>query len=131
MQESETDFSRLHQVVVDALRQIQNQIRWKPGKDEQHLQTRIDYGHLPAASTLADYEAIIATVVNDEAAVVYVYLWQQDVYPTIVGRHGNRRWLVMFGLDGIMETAFPPADPVRYLSDARFHRLGTVQELMA
>jgi hypothetical protein len=36
----------------------------------------------------------------------------------------------MFGLNGIMETAFPPDDPVAYLADVRFQLLGSMQELM-
>lgn len=108
MQQPDPDFPQIRQNVIEALRLIQNQIQWKPGKDKQHLQTRTDYGYLPPESTLAAYEAIIHTIIHDETAVVYVYLWQQDVYPTIVGNFSNRRWLVMFSLQGIMETAFPP-----------------------
>ena len=39
------------------------------------------------------------------------------------------RWLVMIGLDGIMETAFPPENPAIYLAHLRFQRLGTLEEL--
>lgn len=130
MQQFDPDFSQLHQRVLNALQQVHSQLRWKPGKDEQNLQTRIDYGHLPPESTLAAYEAIINTIVHAETANVYVYTWQQDLYPTIVGQYNNQRWLVMFSLEGIMETAFPPTDPDRYLSNDRFHHLGTVEELM-
>jgi hypothetical protein len=36
----------------------------------------------------------------------------------------------MFGLNGIMETAFPPDDPDEYLADERFRFLDGLQELM-
>jgi hypothetical protein len=39
------------------------------------------------------------------------------------------RWLVMVGLDSVMETAFPPEDPETYLANLRFQRLGTLEEL--
>ena len=43
----------------------------------------------------------------------------------------GRRWLVMFDLEGVMETAFPPTDPEVYLSDPCFQYLGTMKELLA
>jgi hypothetical protein len=109
---------------------IQASIQWKPGKDIQHLKTRIHYGHLPGSATLIDYEAIIAHIVGDKTAVVYVYAWTQSIYPTIVANYQNRQWLVMFGLNGVMETAFPPTKPDEYLADPRFRYIGTVQELL-
>ncbi len=78
---------------------------------------------------MADYEAIIASILHDSSADVYVYLWQSNaVYPTVVANHDAGLWLVMFGLDGIMETAFPPTDPEQYLSDSRFQYLGTIED---
>ncbi|SKB16111.1 conserved hypothetical protein [Planktothrix sp. PCC 11201] len=38
-------------------------------------------------------------------------------------------WLVMIGLDGVLETAFPPDDPKGYLSNSAFIYLGSVKEL--
>jgi hypothetical protein len=123
--------SKLRAQVVTAIRQLQTIIRWKPGKDLQHLQTRLEYGHLPPSAKLADYEMIIANILSQAAADVYVYIWRQDVYPTIMGNYENHRWLVMFSLNGVMETAFPPTDPEAYLADSRFHYMGTIQELLA
>jgi hypothetical protein len=123
--------SKLRAQVVTAIRQLQTIIRWKPGKDLQHLQTRLEYGHLPPSAKLADYEMIIANILSQAAADVYVYIWRQDVYPTIMGNYENHRWLVIFSLNGVMETAFPPTDPEAYLADSRFHYMGTIQELLA
>lgn len=117
--------------IATAIKALQERIRWKPGKDIQHLRTRQEYGHLPASATLADYEALIAGILDDVEADVYVYVWQSEaIFPTVVGSHGDRRWLVMFGLDGVMETAFPPTDLASYLSDPRFQYLGTMQEFV-
>lgn len=106
------------------------EIRWKPGKDTQHLETRIKHGHLPDTATLNDYHAIIAAILNSDTADVYVYVWKGAVYPTVVDKHDDRCWLVMFSLAGVMETAFPPEDPDEYLADERFQRIGTAQELL-
>lgn len=122
---------RLRKQVANALRDVQTQVRWKPGKDVEHLRTRIDYGHLPADAGLDDYETIISDVLNNPASEVYVFVWQDDAYPTVVAEHEGRRWLVMFSLSGIMETAFPPSAPDEYLADPRFQYLGTVQELLS
>ena len=112
-----------------AVQKIRTEIRWKPNKDTQHLLKRIDKGHLSPGATMADYEAIISTVVSTPSAVVYVYDWHGTLYPTVVAYIEGRRWLVMFTEEGLMETAFPPTEPDDYLADPRFVRLGVLQEL--
>jgi hypothetical protein len=104
-------------------------VRWRPGKDIQHLAKRIELGHLPVGTTLAEYEAIIIRVILTSIAEVFVCRWGYIVYPTIVAEVERVRWFVMVGLDGVMETAFPPEDPEAYLANPRFHRLGTLEEL--
>lgn len=104
-------------------------MRWKPGKDRQHLQRRIALGHLEPEAQLDDYEAVISALVHNAYAEVYVYVFDDQIYPVVVGTVGNQCWLAMFSLDGVMETAFPPTDATSYLSDSRFVRLGTLQEL--
>jgi hypothetical protein len=129
MQQSETSLPEFHARVRSAIQAIQGKIRWKPGKDVQHLQTRLRYGHLPTAATIADYETIITSLLNNLQADVYIYHWGQDIYPTLVNTYQDQRWLVMFGLNGVMETAFPPTDPEEYLADPRFQYLGKMEEL--
>ena len=121
---------RLREQIAAAIRQIRAEIRWKPGKDVEHLRTRIHYGHLPPDATLDDYEEIIATILHDPDATVFAFIWKNDVYPTIVAKYRGRQWLVMFSLSGVMETAFPPTDPDEYLADPRFQYVGAVQELL-
>ena len=115
--------------VVAAIRLIQAGVRWKPGKAQQHLRKRIALGHLEPDARLDDYEAVISALVHNAYTEVYVYVFKDRNYPVVVGTIGNQRWLAMFGLDGVMETAFPPTDATSYLSDSRFVRLGTLQEL--
>jgi hypothetical protein len=116
--------------IRNAIRQVKSKIEWKTGKDLAHLRTRINYGHLPASATISTYEAIIETVVADPSSDVYVFRWQHALYPTVVGKHQGDLWLVMFGLSGIMETAFPPSDPESYLADPRFDYVGVLQEVL-
>jgi len=121
---------KLKTQVAHAIRQVQSQIRWKSGKDIQHLKRRVDFGHLAPDATVNDYEAIIAAILNTPLADVFIFTWGDTPYPTVVAERGGRRWLVMFSLSGIMETAFPPDDPREYLSDARFRHLGTLRDLL-
>jgi hypothetical protein len=115
--------------VVAAIRLVQAGVRWKPGKAQQHLRKRIALGHLEPESQLDDYEAVISALVHNAYSEVYVYVFDVQIYPVVVGTVGNQRWLAMFGLDGVMETAFPPTDMASYLSDSRFVKLGILQEL--
>jgi hypothetical protein len=70
--------------VVEAIRQLRDQVRWKPGKARQHLAKRIALGHLPPETTVADYEALIRRVVQTPTAEVFVYRWGEHAYPTVV-----------------------------------------------
>jgi hypothetical protein len=115
--------------IADAIRRLREGVHWRPGKDAQHLAKRIELGHLPVGTTLAEYEAIIIRVINTSRAAVFVYSWGETLYPTVVAEVDEARWLVMIGLDSIMETAFPPEDPEKYLANLRFQRLGTLEEL--
>ena len=115
--------------IADAIRRLREGVRWRPEKDVQHLAKRIELGHLPVGTTLAEYEAIIIRVIRTSTAEVFVYRWGESLYPTVIAEVEGVRWLVMVGLDSIMETAFPPEDTVTYLTNRRFQRLGTLEEL--
>jgi hypothetical protein len=130
MNRDELSLPAQKQLIRAAIRFIRSRIQWKPGKDIQHVQTRIRYGHLPATATVAAYEAVIRRILNDESADVYLYVWEAKAYPTIVSTYQNRLWLVMFDMNGVMETAFPPTDPDEYLADPRFQFLGKLEELI-
>ena len=115
--------------ITDAIRRLRERVRWRPGKNTQHLAKRIELGHLPFGTTLAEYEATIIRVISTSTAEVFVYRWGEILYPTVVAEVEGTRWLVMIGLDSIMETAFPPENPATYLTNLRFQRLGTLEEL--
>ena len=116
--------------IAQALRQVQAQIRWKPGKAHKHLSKRKDQGHLPPQATLAEYEAIIQAVVRHPEALIYVYRYGSTDYPTVVASCEGQIWLVMFGLDGVMETAFPPGEPDTYFDrDPRYIPVGSIERL--
>jgi hypothetical protein len=115
--------------IVDAIRRLREGVHWRPGRNTRHLAKRIELGHLPVGTTLAEYEAIIIRVISTSTAEVFVYRWGETLYPTVVAEVEGTRWLVMVGLDSTMETAFPPEDPDAYLTNLRFQRLGTLKEL--
>jgi hypothetical protein len=83
----------------------------------------------PENATLDTYKIIIATIVTNSDSQVYIYRYQQLIYPTITLSLNNTLWLVMIGLDGILETAFPPSNPQQYLSNPAFIYIGNLKEL--
>jgi|SRR5882724_708573 len=115
--------------ITDAIRRLRERVRWRPGKDTQHLAKRIELGQLPVGTTLAEYDAIFIGAISPSTAEVVVYRWGEPVYPTVVAAVAGVRWLVMVGLDSVMETACPPEDPETDLANLRFQRLGTLEEL--
>lgn len=117
--------------VASAIRQIQSGVRWKPGKGRLHLEKRIRQGHLPPATTLVEYEAIILAIVSHPDAFVFIYRYGSTDYPTLVAPYKGRIWLAMFSLDGIIETAFPPDEPDTYFSaDPRYIPVGPAKEML-
>ncbi|MBI3328832.1 MAG: hypothetical protein HYZ81_19280 [Nitrospinae bacterium] len=55
--------------------------------------------------------------------------WGETLYPTVVAEVAGIPWLVMLGLYGMGERAFPPEAPETYLAHPQFHRLRTLEEL--
>jgi hypothetical protein len=119
------------QRIVVAIKQVRLILRWKPRKERKHLVKRIKRGHLPSGTTLAQYEAIIRDVVSNSAAQVYVFRFGQTDYPTVVAPIASRLWLVMFSLEGVLETAFPPDNPHSYFQDPRYIQVGKMQEVLS
>jgi hypothetical protein len=114
---------------TDAICRLRERVRWRPGKDTQDLAKRIERGQLPVGTAVAEYEAIIIGAIRPSTAEVFVYRWGEPVYPTVVADVEGVRWLVMVGLESVLETALPPEDPEAYLANLRFQRLGTLEEL--
>ena len=116
--------------ILYALRRVQASIQWRPDRAAQHLEKRKRQGHIGPETTLAEYQAIIAAVLHHPDAFVYVYRFGHSDYPVITAPVRGRTWLVMFGLDGILETAFPPDDPATYFGgDPRYIAVGPIKEL--
>jgi hypothetical protein len=120
---------KLLATIFEAFRAARTNVQWKSGKDIQHLAKRIRLGHLATDAKLIDYEAIIIEVLNNSEARVYVFFYNDKPYPTLVATVVDKDWLVMMGLDGFMETAFPPDDPVNYLADPAFVYVGVLKEI--
>jgi hypothetical protein len=120
----------LRTLLIDAIRHIRAKVRWKAGKDIEHLEKRIRFGHLAVSTTIAQYESIITEVVHDNRAEIYLFQYRDSLYPTFVSTVQGTVWLVMIGLNGVIETAFPPSDPDTYLSDPAYLYVSEVEELL-
>jgi hypothetical protein len=70
-------------------------------------------------------------VTSNRKANVYAYVYEQVIYPTLTAIVGDRLWLVMMRMDGILETSFPPDDPEKYLNNNYFIYLGVMEELLS
>lgn len=121
--------SDLHARAAAATKLVQEQIRWRPNSAEWHLGKRKRRGHLTASTSLADYERIIQTVVTTPIASIYAYHDHGAVYVVIVTVVQNRTWLVMFDMNGILESAYIVDRPKHYLSKPAFELLGRLEEL--
>ena len=120
----------LEKQITSAIRSVQSQVRWRPGSAARHLLKRRLRGHLPADATLSDYERVILTVLEDADAQVYVYRHNDTPYVAVVTVIQSQHWLVMFTLDGLMESAYIVEHPDRYLSKPVFDLLGSLSEVL-
>jgi len=120
----------LHAQIVSAIQSVRSQVRWKPGSAAGHLLKRKLRGHLSPDATVDDYEHIILATLEDERARVYVY-WHNEVpYVSVAAVIQNRHWLVMFSLDGWMESDYAVENPDRYLSKSVFELIGYLNEVI-
>ena len=117
--------------IARAIRSVQSHVRWRAGSAARHLLKRKLRGHLPTGATLSDYERVILTVLEDAHAQVYIYRHNDVPYVVIVSVVQSRRWLVMFSLDGLIESAYVVENPDRYLSKSAFEMVGLLNEVIA
>lgn len=116
--------------IAIAIQQVIATVRWKSGKDIEHLATRKRYGHLPDSTTIDQYNSLITEIARENDNVVYAYVFGKQLYVGITGDFRGDTWLILFGLDGTIETAFPPTEPEEYLFKRGFERVGLVRELL-
>lgn len=116
--------------IIKAIQLVEKGIRWKPNSASRHLLKRKRRGHLPEDATLADYEYLIRHIVQDTCAKVYLFWYETVSYVTIVSIREENTWLVMFSMDGIMETAFVVERPDKYLSSPDYEYIGSVSEVI-
>jgi hypothetical protein len=113
-----------------ALNALRREIRWKPGKDEKHLEKRKAMGHLPKHSSLEDYNTLINKLIRDDSNIVYLYEFKMERYYAVKGNIQGIDWIVIFGKDGMMETAFPPREIDSYIKRRGFRPLGKIKEVV-
>ena len=117
--------------IANAVRSVRAQVRWKPGSAVRHLLKRKLRGHLPSGATLDDYERMVWTVLRDPQAQVYLYRYRDTPYVAVVAVIEQRHWLVIFAMDGVMESAYVVERPEQYLSHPAFAYMGSLSEVMA
>ena len=116
--------------IPDAIKRVQLDIRWPPGSAARHLQKRQRRGHLPAEATLEDYDRVIQSVLDDADAQVYVYWHRETPYVAVGTVLEESYWLVMFDLEGLLESAYVVERPDRYLIKSVFQQLGPLDEVL-
>ena len=87
-------------------------------------------GHLPVEATIEDYERIIQAVLDVPEASIYIYRHNDLPYVTVVATVQDHFWLVMFTLDGLMESAFVVERPDYYLNKPAFEPIGSLNEVL-
>lgn len=116
--------------LIDAVKGLREKVQWKPGKDIVHLNKRRRMGHLDLNATLTEYVDIIFDLVRNGKNVIYLYEVRKVQYYAISGVINGRTWLVIFGANGLMETAFPPINLEDYSERRGFVLLGQVDEVL-
>jgi hypothetical protein len=117
--------------VAEAVRLVQRQTCWKPGSAMRHLRKRKGRGHLALDATLAEYEQIIHSAVRNQAAIVYLYAHDNVSYVAVAASIQRQTWLIMFDLDGVLESAYIVERPDLYLRKSVFDRLGALEEILS
>jgi len=88
-------------------------------------------GNLASDATQAEYDQVIHSVISDRTSTVYLYNYNSVAYVAVVGIIQRQTWLIMFALDGVLESAYVVERPKLYLSNFAFDRLGTLQEVLS
>jgi hypothetical protein len=79
---------------------------------------------------LKDYNALIRKLITDEVNMAYLYKFGTERYFAVRGEVQGVDWIVIFGKDGIMETAFPPGDIDGYIENRGFKPLGKLGKVV-
>jgi hypothetical protein len=120
----------LRLLAAAAVQMVRHHVRWKPGKDVQHLDKRIRRGHLQPGTGLDQYNQLIQKVLTAPESNVYHYPFGQADYFSVTNEIEGKPWLVLISAKGIMETAFPPDDMQDYIVQSKYVFLGKLKELI-
>jgi len=116
--------------LLNSLHCIRKTVQWKPGKDILHLKKRQRMNHLPLSASLLDYHKVISALIENELNIIYLYEFRGIYYYAVRGFIHEKEWLVIFGANGVMETAFPPENIDHYLERRGFVPLGRTKEVL-
>jgi len=127
---NENRIQELRLLAAAAIRMVRHHVRWKPGKDVQHLEKRIGRDHLAPGTSLDQYNQLIQKILSEPESNVYHYPFGQADYFSITNETGEKPWLVLISAKGIMETAFPPDDLRNYIMQSKYIFLGKLKDLL-
>ena len=86
--------------------------------------------NLSSDATQAEYNQVIHSVISDRTYTVYLYNYNV-AHVAVVAIIQRQAWLIMFALDGVLESAYVVERPKLYLSNLAFDRLGTLEEVLS
>jgi len=121
--------NELRSLAVAAAQMVRQRVRWKQGKDGEHLEKRISRGHLPPDATIDEYNQLIQRILQEAESNVYHYRFGRTDYFAVTSEIDGTSWLVLISAKGIMETAFPPDDMDDYIVQSKYVFLGKLKEL--
>lgn len=73
---------------------------------------------------------MIHTILTNEKSAVYLCWYDAGVFVAVTTKLTGRVWLVMFSLEGILESAFIVENPNSYLNKPNFEYIGLLNEVL-
>ena len=70
--------------ILEVIKAVRAQVRWKPNSAEYHLKKRKRRGHLPQTATLEDYEGIILKILHCRINTLWSTAIGTTVYPMLL-----------------------------------------------
>ena len=70
--------------------------------------------NLSSDATQAEYDQVNHSVISDRTSTVNLYNCNSVAYVAVVGIIQRQTWLIMFALDGVLESAFTVERPQLY-----------------
>ena len=104
--------------------------QWKPGKDLDHLNKRINRQDVSMDFTLQEYNKLIVKIMTNDKSEMHIY--RLDSFHQSYFAFSANDWIVIIGEDAMMETCMKSTSSERYLSAEKgYTYIGTVKEVLS